>query len=144
MVTVALAGATSGFGKTVLDHFISSKTSHHVVLLSRSAQPGYAARGVDVRPVSYTDHAALVRALSGVHTLLSLIGGSPDALLHSQLALIEAAKEAGVQRFAPSEYAGSGYDGIDLYSGKAQVWAATKASGLDHTRFACGLFTNIL
>ena len=145
MVTVALAGATTGFGLTMLRIFLEHNSGKHkIVLLSRSGQPELVAKGVDVRPVDYTNHPQLVKALDGVHTLLSVIGGSMDAMLNAQLALIEAAKEAGVMRFAPSEYAGSGYAGIDLYQGKAKVWEATQMSGLEYTRFTCGIFTSIL
>ena len=73
-------------------------------------------------------HAQLVAALNGVHTLLATIGGSGAAMRDAQLALIPAAIETGVQRFAPSEYAGMGYTGIDLYAPKADVWAACQAA----------------
>ena len=146
MVVVALAGATTGFGLTMLHTFLhlNQDNRHKIVLLSRSAHPTYAARGVDVRPVDYTNHAELVRALSGVDTLLSTIGGSLEGLLNAQLALIAAAKEAGVRRWAPSEYAGSTYEGVDLYAPKATVWEATTKSGLEYTRFSCGLFMSLL
>ncbi|KAF2168190.1 hypothetical protein M409DRAFT_21634 [Zasmidium cellare ATCC 36951] len=145
MVTVALAGATTGFGLTILRTFLHlNKGEHKIVLLSRSPQPALSARGIDVRPVDYTSHAQLVQALQGVHTLLSVIGGSLQGLLDSQLALIDAAKEAGIKRFAPSEYAGNGYEGVDLYQPKAVVWEATQKSGLEYTRFGCGLFMSVL
>lgn len=62
----------------------------------------------------------------------------------SQLALIAAAKEVGVQRFAPSEYAIRNYRDWDLYAGKIPVWEATKASGMEYTQFTCGIFMNTL
>ena len=62
----------------------------------------------------------------------------------AQLTLIEAAKEAGAKRFAPSEYALSTYDNLDLYAGKAAVWEALRVSGLEYTRFFCGIFMNTL
>lgn len=145
MVTVALAGATTGFGLTILKTFLHlNKGEHKIVLLSRSAQPEIAAHGVDVRPVDYADHEQLVKALSDVHTLLSVVGGSLQGLLDAQLALIKAAKEADVKRWAPSEYAGNGYEGVDLYQPKAVVWEATEKSGLEYTRFNCGLFMSVL
>lgn len=146
MVTVALAGATTGFGLTILRTFLqlNEDKEHKIIVLSRSAKPDLAAQGVDVRPVDYSNHAQLVQALEGVHTLLSMIGGSLQGLLDAQLALIEAAKEAGVKRWAPSEYAGNGYDGVDLYQPKAVVWKATQQSGLEYTRFSCGLFMSVL
>ncbi|CAD0108151.1 unnamed protein product [Aureobasidium uvarum] len=142
MKTVALAGATTGFGLTVLDHFLKSSHPYTLVLLTRSPQPQLSAQGIDVRPVDYSDHKSLVSALHGVHTILSFIGGSASALQNAQLSLLSAAKEAGVTRFAPSEYAGKGYDGVDLYAGKAIVWDAVRKSGLQYTRFDCGIFMN--
>lgn len=98
--------------------------------------------------MDYTSHTSLVAALSNVHTLCSVIGGSASALQHAQLALLAAAQEAGVQRFAPSEYAGLGYDNIDLYQPKALVWTAClearEAAGLECTRINCGLFMSLL
>ena len=145
MVTVALVGATTGFGRTMLMTFIRhNNNKHKLVLISRSEQPEFAAQGVDVRPVDYSNHEQLVQAFQGVHTVLSVIGGNPQALRDAQLAIIPACKEAGVKRFAPSEYAGIGYKGIDLYAGKAEVWESTQKSGMEYTRFSCGLFTNVL
>ena len=121
-----------------------NKNKHKIVLLSRSEQSEFAAQGVDVRPVDYNNHKQLVEALSDVHTVLSVIGGSPDAIRDAQLATLAAAKEAGVKRFAPSEYAGNTNKGIDLYAGKEEVWQATRSSGLEYTRFSCGLFMSVL
>lgn len=146
-MAVALAGATTGFGLTLLRSFISFNKDavnkpRKIIVLSRSPQPALEAQGVEVRPVDYNNHNQLVQSLHGVHTLLSTIGG--QGLLSAQVALIAAAKEAGVQRFAPSEYAGNGYDGVDLYQPKAVVWEATKASGMEYTRFNVGLFMSVL
>ena len=151
MVTAALVGASTGFGKTLLSTFLHlnslqpDKTkTHRVVVLSRSANAALSAKGVDVRAVDYTQHEQLVAALADVHTVLPLIGGSSDTMRDTQLALIKAATEAGCKRFAPSEYAGQGYAGVEMYAGKAEVLEAVKASGLEYTRFNCGLFMSIL
>ena len=146
MVTVALAGATTGFGLTILRTFIhlNQDYRHKIVLLSRSPQPEFAKQGIDVRPVDYSNHVELVKALEGVHTLLSTIGGSLTGLLDAQLNLIKAAEEAGVKRWAPSEYAGKAYEGVDLYRPKAVVWEATQKSKLEYTRFSCGLFMSLI
>ena len=146
MVTVALAGATTGLGLTILRHLAFSPTNtHEIVLLSRSPQPTWTARGVDVREVDYDSNESLTAALKGVHTVLSLIGGSASALRDGQLALVAAAKQAGVKRFAPSEFSlrGGGYD-LDLYAGKRDVWDAVVASGMEYTRFSCGIFMGFL
>ena len=145
MVTVALVGASTGFGRTVLMTFIHiNNKKHKLVLLSRSEQPVFAAQGVDVRQVDYTSHEQLVKALEDVHTALSFIGAANPNEKDPQLALLEACQEAGVRRFSPSEYAFGNNEGIDLYAGKARVWEATKQSGLEYTRFNCGLFISAL
>ncbi|KAK3717011.1 hypothetical protein LTR37_006066 [Vermiconidia calcicola] len=120
-----------------------NNNKHKLVLLSRSEQPEFVAQGVDVRPVDYSNHSQLVKALNDVHTVLSLIGGGPPAMA-AQLELIKACQQAGVKRFAPSEYAGVSNEGIDLYASKKDVWEATKSSGLEYTRFSCGLFMSAL
>ena len=146
MLTVALAGATTGLGLTILRRLTSSSTNtHKIVLLSRSPQPTWTARGVLVHEVDYESHETLTVALQGVHTVLSLIGGSATALRDGQLALVAAAKQAGVKRFAPSEFSlrGGGYD-LDLYAGKSAVWDTVVASGMEYTRFSCGIFMGFL
>lgn len=144
MVKVALAGATGGLGATILSAILDTR-KHEVIVLSRSPNPSLTAKGVQVRPVSYTDHASLTNALRGVHTVLSTIGSSnQDETRGSQLAIIAAAKEAGVKRFAPSEYAIRDYKDWDFYAGKIPVLEATKASGMEYTQFTCGIFMNYL
>ncbi|RMZ01890.1 hypothetical protein D0860_07440 [Hortaea werneckii] len=155
MATVALAGATTGFGLTVLKTFLHLNSSlnpaqqHKIILLSRSPQPEWSAKGLEVRQTSYEDHAQLVSALKGVHTLISLIGGDVSALRYAQASLLAVARVADVKRFAPSEYAGMGYEGIDLYAAsKAEIWkqclSAKHETGMEVARFNCGLFMSIL
>lgn len=56
--------------------------------------------------MSYSDHSALVKALDGVHTVISCIFAFDQSEVEKvQIALLEAAKEAGCKRFAPSEFA---------------------------------------
>ena len=145
MVKVALAGATGrGLGATILAAVLDTH-QHDVVVLSRSPNPSLTAKGVEVRLISYTDHASLTAALHGVHTVLSTIGSSnQNEMRDAQLAVIAASKEAGVKRFAPSEFAIKEYQDWDYYAGKIPVWEAAKASGMECTQFTCGIFMNYL
>lgn len=147
MVHVALAGCSTGFGLTLLHEIVASK-KHTVTLLSRGPKPELSKLGVEVRAVDYLNHTELVQALEGVHTVISSIAPKDnptlDAKKDTQLALIEAARLAGVKRFAPSEFAHGAYDGIDLYAFKALSWDAVQKSGMEYTRYSCGLFMNIL
>ena len=52
----------------------------------------------------YSDKAELVAALRGVHTVLSFVT-QDDPENTAQKTLIDASVEAGVKRFAPSEWA---------------------------------------
>lgn len=145
MVKVALAGATGGFGRAVLRVFLNTPHGHELMVLSRNANPALSAAGVDVRAVDYASVESMTAALSGVHTVLSFIGGQDASVMEtSQLSLLEAAKAAGVKRFAPSEYATSTNEGIDGYIFKERVWNAVKVSDLEYTKFSCGVFLNIL
>ena len=144
MVKVAVAGATGALGSTILSAILDTG-KHDVVVLSRNPNPALSAKGLQVRPVSYTDHTSLTAALRGIHTVLSLIAGiDRDQMRDSQLAIIAAAKEAGVKRFAPSEFAIRDYRDWDFYAGKIPVLEATKASGMEFAQFTCGIFMNYL
>jgi uncharacterized protein YbjT (DUF2867 family) len=59
------------------------------------------ARGVEVRAADVTDHGELIPALEGTDYLVSCV---PLFATESQYPLIWAAKEAGVERFVPSEF----------------------------------------
>ncbi|EIM90015.1 NAD-P-binding protein [Stereum hirsutum FP-91666 SS1] len=144
MVKVALAGCAGGFGHQILEAVLASK-KHSIVLLTRTPKPSLTARGVDVRTVDYMDHSSLVSALQGVHTVIWTISAHfPDEQYKSEVALLEAAKEAGAKRFAPSEYAGKSNEGVELYAAKIKVWEACQASGLECTRLICGVFLNTM
>ncbi|QIW96198.1 hypothetical protein AMS68_001716 [Peltaster fructicola] len=146
MVVVAIIGASSGLGLSFIRtaaRDVDAMKKHHLVLISRSPQPQWQSKGFTVRQVDYASGASLADALQGVHTVLSFVGQVLDT--DPQLALIEAAREAGVTRFAPSEYAGDGpYDAIDAYKHKAVVRKAAKDAGLQVTQFNCGLFLSLL
>lgn len=58
-------------------------------------------RGVQVRHADVTDHTSLIPALEGTDYLVSCV---PLFATESQYPLIWAAKQAGVERFVPSEF----------------------------------------
>ena len=82
-----------------------------------------------------------------MHTVISTLADvNIDAWIASQLALLDAAKKAGVTRFAPCEFAVKGIpnDPIEVYGRKMQVETAARESGLEYTLFETGVFTNYL
>jgi len=55
--------------------------------------------------VDYSDKDGLVKALKGVHTVLSFVADPSDPGSSAEKGLIDASIEAGVKRFAPSDWA---------------------------------------
>lgn len=64
------------------------------------AQPNLETRGNQIQVVDYDDLNSLEHALAGIDIIISTVSGAP------QLALIKAAVNAGVRRFAPAEFEG--------------------------------------
>ncbi|ORY00053.1 NAD(P)-binding protein, partial [Basidiobolus meristosporus CBS 931.73] len=102
ITTVAVAGGNGGIGKFITEALV--RNNYQVTVLTRSE--GISIPGVKIVVVDYHNHANLVEALRGIDAVVSAISGA--AILDGQLQLIDAAIEAGVKRFLPSEY------GVDL------------------------------
>ncbi|KAJ9604943.1 hypothetical protein H2200_010332 [Cladophialophora chaetospira] len=145
MVVVAIVAPTSNIGSHLVQAI--QNTQHGLVTISRSPQPELSAKGIPTHVATYLPdgHAALVAFLKAqkVDTIISCIW-SLTGHVQSQLAVLAAAKEAGVRRFAPSEWAVPVYQTIGLYAMKLDVWQVCLSSGLEVTRFHCGIWTNVL
>jgi uncharacterized protein YbjT (DUF2867 family) len=144
MVKVAVAGGTGGIGRHIVEGILATK-KHTVVVLSRTSHNAtIETLGAQVAAVDYADHASLVSSLRGVHTVISTIWATDETLATSQLALLRAAVEAGVKRFAPSEFAVRALpdEPMTLYRPKSVVAKAVAKSGLEWTIFENGLFMN--
>ncbi|EGR48278.1 uncharacterized protein TRIREDRAFT_107896 [Trichoderma reesei QM6a] len=142
MVTVAIAGGGSALASNIIAAILATK-KHTLVILTRSPRPDLEAQGAIVKPVDYASHAQLVQALQGVDTVYSCIWAYGPAIQTVQLALLDAAKEAQVRRFVPSEWSVPAYDAVAYYKPKEAVWEAVKKSGLEHTRFITGIWMNV-
>ncbi|KAI8183586.1 hypothetical protein K4K52_011624 [Colletotrichum sp. SAR 10_76] len=163
MVKIAIVGGSSNVGSEVHDALVA-RGKHEIILLSRKLAPG-------VQWVK-TDYevAHLTKILGGVETVLSFVSGPADPTNTSQSDtqknLIDACIQAGVKRFAPSEWATSKFDHLFWYSFKqvtrdylAEVnkekkvriipdvilkVSAHKIQVLEYCLFQPGLFTNYL
>ena len=106
----------------------------------------WSARGVDIRSADVTDHAELIPALAGTDYLVSCV---PFSATESQYPLIWAAKEAGVERFVPSEF-GFIYEWEQFWPSdtvhrtvarqKAFIRRVIELAGLDYTIIPAGLW----
>lgn len=151
MVLIAIAGGTS---PTLGSAIISAlhKTPNTPLILSRKPPPNTPSPptttlyGAPIRHVDYASPTSLATALADVHTLISLINPpSPRTATTIHLALLAAAKAAGVRRFAPAEFGfGCPSDMVAVTAGRDEVWRACEESGLECARFRCGMFMNYL
>ncbi|KAL6721262.1 hypothetical protein ACLMJK_000364 [Lecanora helva] len=148
MAIIAVAGGTSpSLGHSIVTAIGAS--SNQPIILSRidppKPQPSHC-YGAEVRYVDYTSHASLVLALRGVETVISVIKIPGPEWASYQINLLNAAREAGCKRFAPSQFENGplAADKVDITGLKLAVWQACKESGLEVARFSCGMFMNYL
>jgi len=142
MKKIVVAGGTGSVGRNIVDAILAT-SKYSVIVFSRQESADLVAKGVTVISVNYNDHNQLVKALENVHTVISCISDLNEACRDAQLALLKASLEAGVKRFAPSEWAGSSEKNtvIEIYTKfKKPVVEAVKNSGIEYTLFLNGLF----
>lgn len=149
MPIVAIAGGTSPtLGRSIVQAIQSTSNTNTPIILTRQSPSAPKTKwNAAVRQVSYTNHFSLVAALQGVHTLICVLKIPGPEWAECQLNLLRAAEQAGVKRFAPSEFGlgPAAADGrVDVLSVKAKVWEACLDSELEVGRFACGGFMNYL
>ncbi|KAB5566304.1 hypothetical protein GE09DRAFT_1055875 [Coniochaeta sp. 2T2.1] len=100
--TVAVAGATGLMGTPILSALLASNFNVTVLTRQDSTAATFPSN-VKVIRVDYSSHSSLVSALKGIDAVVSAL--THLAIATSESALIDAAVEAGVKRFLPSEYA---------------------------------------
>ncbi|KAJ5763788.1 NAD(P)-binding protein [Penicillium manginii] len=111
MVKIAIAGGSSTVANEIIDALVATQR-HELVVLSRKVSHTHidipthkADLGITQMKTTYEDQAQLVEVLQGVHTVLSFLVTPEDPASIAQKNLIDAAIQAGVKRFAPSEWA---------------------------------------
>ena len=99
---VLLVGASGDVGKNILPDLLAD-SNFTISILSRIDSPAFFSPNINVIMIDYSDKAALVKALTGQDIVISTVGG--EAIINNlDKILIEAALEAGVKWFIPSEY----------------------------------------
>ncbi|KAI0894874.1 NAD(P)-binding protein [Annulohypoxylon nitens] len=153
MVKVAIVAASSQLAKEVIDKLVETK-KHEIIALVRKDPTQYAPiTGVKYVQTSY-EKKELVGILKGVETVLCFFPVHLDQGNETQKRLIDASIEAGVKRFAPSEWATgvkleNSIDVIPWYAGKVDVARYLEEVNKDkkviqYTRFQVGFFMNYL
>ncbi|KAK6086030.1 oxidoreductase [Seiridium cupressi] len=97
--TVALAGGSGRLGPDILDQLLQH--NFDVTVLTRHDSAATFPASAKVKSVDYSSKESLISALQGQDAVVSVIAAPA---LDKQFPLIDAAVEAGVRRFIPSEY----------------------------------------
>ncbi|KAJ4992980.1 hypothetical protein SVAN01_01684 [Stagonosporopsis vannaccii] len=143
---VAIAGGSGNVAQEVIDAIIA-QGSYRVVVLSRRDASASATERFQWRKVDYHNHASLVAALDGIDTLLSFVATADmNAAFELQKMLIEAAIEAGVRRFAPSEWSSGSESGVAHYAYKDETrrhleYINSEQDQIEYCLFQTGFFT---
>ncbi|KAF4464300.1 oxidoreductase [Fusarium albosuccineum] len=100
--SVAHAGAAGSLGVEVLKALVEAGFAVRVLSRQSGKVPAPFASQVKEVVVDYNDPASLKSALEGVNAVVSTLGA--PAVGQQQRALVDAAVDAGVQRFIPSNF----------------------------------------
>ncbi|EPS35796.1 hypothetical protein H072_10797 [Dactylellina haptotyla CBS 200.50] len=148
MVKIAVAGGTGQVAREVIDKLVATG-KHDIIVLCRTAPVIDIPSDIRWMSVNYNDKTGLAEVLSGVHTVLSFIQLLSDPNQIAQKNLIDAAIEAGVKRFAPSEYGSKETVHMPWWDGKGKVReylqeVNQKETVIEYTLIQPGLFLDYL
>lgn len=105
---VIIAGATGDLGARIVRELSSMNTK--IRALTRKETPEEKIRrlsdqGVEVVEVDFNNHQSLVQGCLGGTVIISTVSGLREVIIDTQTKLINAAVEAKVPRFIPSDFA---------------------------------------
>jgi nucleoside-diphosphate-sugar epimerase len=105
--TIIVAGATGDLGKRIISCLLHSGAAVKA-LVRKGTNPKSLVwlqkKGVLISEVDFNSHSQLVQACSGASCLVSALSGLEEVILGVQTQLLQAAIEAGIPRFIPSDY----------------------------------------
>ncbi|KAK0389905.1 hypothetical protein NLU13_3478 [Sarocladium strictum] len=135
MVKVVVAGANSGLAREVIDKLVEGQKHEVVALVRRDPSQFPQQPGVEWVQVSFQDKTELVSQLQGAEVVLNFIVVNDDPTNTVGKLLIDASIEAGVRRFAPSEWAMSQklhdiIDSVPWYRSKLAIQAYLREPGI--------------
>ncbi len=105
---IIVAGGTGKLGQRIVWHL--RQNGAEVRALVRRGGPGETAlaflreQGATLVEVDFKDAAGLANACTGGTCLVSAVSGLRDVIVDTQTQLLQAALEAGIPRFIPSDY----------------------------------------
>ncbi|KAI0840136.1 NAD(P)-binding protein [Hypoxylon sp. FL0890] len=154
MVKIAIAAASGQLAREIIDKLVEAQKHEIIALVRKDPAQLPSLPGVKWIQTTYGDKSELVRLFQGVETVLSLFPVHFDVGNATQKRLIDAAVEAGVKRFAPSEWATgvkleSALEYMPWYAGKVEVAhylenLNKEKKVIEYSRFQVGVFMDYL
>jgi nucleoside-diphosphate-sugar epimerase len=118
MAIIVVAGATGNLGCKIVNALVEKGAVVHAIVRqgsNKTALENLAPQGVKVFTVSNYTLKELVDACVGADCVISALAGLEEVIIDAQKALADAAMQAGVPRFIPSDYS---LDFTNLVPGK--------------------------
>jgi NAD(P)H dehydrogenase (quinone) len=140
MMTIAVTGATGQLGRLVVSKLKEQVPAAEIVALVRSPEKA-ADLGVAAREADYDRPETLGPALAGVDTLLLISANEVGKRAAQHRNVIEAAKQAGVQRIVYTSLLHADTSPLSLAGEHAATESALKASGIPFTILRNGWYT---
>jgi hypothetical protein len=104
---ILIAGGTGDLGGRIIKALVKEGAQVKVIVRpgrKKATTNLLETEGVKLTELDINDHAALVEACSGVGCVISALAGLREVIVDAQGRLLDAAVEAGVPRFIPSDY----------------------------------------
>jgi NAD(P)H dehydrogenase (quinone) len=140
---IVVTGATGQLGRLVLDHLLRRVPATELVAAVRD--PGKAAdlasRGVGVRRADYADRDSLDSAFAGAHKVLLVSSSAVGQRVTQHMAVIDAAKQAGVQQLAYTSVLAADTTKLALAAEHKATESLIRASGIPFTLLRNGWYT---
>ncbi|AHM59628.1 NmrA family protein [Flammeovirgaceae bacterium 311] len=149
--TIILAGATGKLGGKIARSLLVRGAKVRAIVRPESDSDSVAAmqqQGMSIAEVDYNNHKELTKACAGGTCVVSALSGLREVMVEVQTQLLNAAVEAGVPRFIPSDYSidftmlspGTNRN-LDL---RKEFKERLDKSPIRATSVLCGMFTNLL
>ncbi|MDQ0680317.1 NAD(P)H dehydrogenase (quinone) [Arthrobacter pascens] len=132
-MSIVITGATGQLGRHVVEALLQRNVpAGEIVAAGRSIEKlaDFAARGVQVKPMDYTDPASVAQALQGASKVLLISSSEVGQRLDQHRTVIEAAKAEGVELVAYTSIANADTTGMKLAAEHQATEAILKDSGV--------------
>ena len=139
MARILIVGATGHLGQEMMTACVREGAEVHVLVRPATRRDPVKmkpleAAGATIHEGDLGDEGGLLRACRAVEVVISTVGGMQ---IGDEAALVRAVKQAGVQRFVPSDFgldpAAAGPGSCVLFDAKAAVLRSVREAGIPYT-----------